>query len=151
MSAGFHVCRFLTLLFCVSRVVSEGNVEIIDMEKVLLWNHYNLRPDRMDPKQVRSMLNADFESGRLDPWYDVSPSAPFWKVEDNLIPFEVGQPAPQPDFGTKYARVKRNLAFESGSIYLMTDPFTSSPGDKVSFSYWIRSLVPQGNTLEVLQ
>lgn len=145
---------FIALFLSVSLLSSVGNARIVNTakvtENVLLWHHYNLRPGRMDPQQVRLMLDADFESGRMDPWYDISPSAPFWKVEDNLVPFEVGQPAPPPDFGTKYARVKRNVILESGFVYLITDPFIASPGDRVSFSYWIRSLVPQGNTLEFL-
>jgi len=97
-----------------------------------------------------SAQSNDFEGGTLSPWLDASIATVRWIVEDYASPLEANYPAPNPiDGGTKYARAIRNANLDAGAVILSSDTFTASPGDAVSFSFWIRSRRTLGNTLEV--
>ena len=101
-------------------------------------------------KSDRLMLNSDFEGGFMSPWFDESPANVKWAIEDYTSPNEVDQPAPKPINGTKYLRAIRNAQLDSGLAVLLTETtLMASPGDRISFSFWIRSRRTQGNNLEV--
>ena len=100
-------------------------------------------------KSVRINVNNDFESGRYSPWFDESPGNVLWLIEDLTKPSEVDSPVPDPDSGTKYLRATRDAQFESGLAVLRSEVLTVAPGDRVSFSFWIRSQRALGNSLEV--
>lgn len=102
-----------------------------------------------DPKLARTLLDKDFESGSANPWFDESPAYVNWRVEDVASPTERNSSVPPPSTGTKYMRATRNADLSSGLAILRSPVFTASPGDRVSFDFWIRSKRPEGNNLEV--
>ncbi|XP_057367019.1 deleted in malignant brain tumors 1 protein-like [Daphnia carinata] len=104
----------------------------------------------VDPKLVRTLLDNNFESGTLNPWYDESPGYVNWRVENLASPSEANSTAPKPDTGTKYVRAARNADLASGLAVLRSPIFTASAGDRVSFDFWIRSKRPEGNNLELV-
>ena len=106
-------------------------------------------PVRIDPRLARMLVTSDFESGTMSPWFDQSPAKVNWRVEHFNSPAEVNSPAPAPASGTKYLRATRNSNLTSGLAVLQSPVFTALPGDKVQFSFWIRSQQPQGSNLEV--
>jgi hypothetical protein len=101
------------------------------------------------PQMAQILVTNDFESGTMSPWFDQSPAKVNWRVEDFSSPAEVNSPAPAPATGTKYLRATRNSNLTSGLAVLQSPVFTALPGDKVRFSFWIRSQQPQGSNLEV--
>jgi len=105
---------------------------------------------RIDSFATRNLLDRDFESGSMSPWYDESPAYVTWRVEDVTTPSEADYPAPRPLNGTKYARATRNANLQSGLAVLRSPLFTAMPGDTVTFDFWIRSKRPEGNTLELV-
>lgn len=109
----------------------------------------DLKKDLYNVKQGRVLISNDFENGVITPWYDESPGNVKWKVEDFNSPTEVDSPAPSPVMGTKYLRATRNAALSSGLAVLRSEVFMASPGDRITFSFWIRSKFTEGNTLEV--
>lgn len=98
---------------------------------------------------VRLLPNNDFEDGNISPWYDESVANVFWSIEDYNNPSGYDSQAPEPINGTKYLRAIRNPSLLSGLAVLRSEPFIASPGDAVSFNFWIRSRRPEGNNLEV--
>ncbi|KAI9562416.1 hypothetical protein GHT06_013386 [Daphnia sinensis] len=105
---------------------------------------------KVDPKLVRTLLDNNFESGTLNPWYDESPGYVNWRVENLASPSEANSTAPKPTTGTQYVRATRNADLASGLAVLRSPTFTASPGDQVSFDFWIRSKRPEGNNLELV-
>ncbi|KAI9550977.1 hypothetical protein GHT06_005450 [Daphnia sinensis] len=105
---------------------------------------------KVDPKLVRTLLDNNFESGTLNPWYDESPGYVNWRVENLAAPSEANSTAPKPTTGTQYVRATRNADLASGLAVLRSPTFTASPGDRVSFDFWIRSKRPEGNNLELV-
>ena len=105
--------------------------------------------DLTDPKQVRLVLSNNFEGGSLSPWFDESPGNVNWRVEDFGSQSASDSSAPKPIAGTKYVRATRNANLDSGLATLRTEIFTASPGEEITFSFWIRSRRPEGNTLDV--
>lgn len=82
----------------------------------------------VDPKLVRALLDNNFESGSLNPWYDESPGYVNWRVENFSTPSERNSTAPQPITGTQYVRATRNVDLASGLAVLRSPTFTASPG-----------------------
>ncbi|KZS19005.1 Seizure 6-like protein [Daphnia magna] len=105
---------------------------------------------KVDPKLVRTLLDNNFESGTLSPWYDESPGYVNWRVENLASPSEANSTAPKPATGSQYVRATRNADLASGLAILRSPTFTASPGDRVSFDFWIRSKRPEGNNLELV-
>jgi hypothetical protein len=101
------------------------------------------------PQLAQMLATSDFEDGTMSPWFDQSPAKVNWRVEDYNSPAEVSSPAPAPVTGRKYLRATRNSNLTSGLAVLQSPVFTALPGDKVRFSFWIRSQQPQGSNLEV--
>jgi len=106
-------------------------------------------PLMIGPQLAQMLVTNDFESGTTSPWFDQSPAKVNWRVEDFYSPAEVNSPAPAPAAGRKYLRATRNSNLTSGLAVLQSPVFTALPGDKVRFSFWIRSQQPQGSNLEV--
>ena len=106
-------------------------------------------PLMIGPRLAQTLVTSDFESGTMSPWFDQSPAKVNWRVEYFYSPAEVNSPAPAPASGTKYLRATRNSNLTSGLAVLQSPVFTALPGDKVQFSFWIRSQQPQGSNLEV--
>jgi len=109
----------------------------------------NPKPEEIFP---RPSLDIDFEDVTLNQYWFDSSTAPHrirWEVEDLENPFEGDRKAPEPIQGTKYMRAARNADRQSGQVLLLSQPFMASPGDKVTFSYWIRSTWPQTSYLQV--
>lgn len=103
---------------------------------------------QQNPLALRNLLNNDFESGNEDPWYDSSASSVQWVVEDFTTPTEA-YPPPTLSAGSKYLRAVRDAQLSPGLLVLCTVTFTASPGDEISFNFWIRSKYTGGNTLQV--
>lgn len=142
----------ILLLLSVAAFISSGSIPSIEskekkQDEALLV--FPSKPNLRDPRQVRLLLSNDFEDGRLSPWYDESAANVKWKVEDFNSPSEFDTPAPQPSSGTKYLRAARTRDLLSGLAVLRSEPFIASPGDQVTFNFWIRSRRPEGNNLEV--
>jgi len=109
-----------------------------------------LQVQTFDWKSVRISISNDFELGRYSPFYDDSPGNVKWIIEDISQPSEADSPpVPTPDSGTKYLRATRDAELESGLAVLRSEVLTVAPGDRVSFSFWIRSQRASGNSLEV--
>jgi hypothetical protein len=106
-------------------------------------------PVKIDPWLARSFVSNDFEGGTMSPWFDQSPARVNWKIEQLTSPAEVDSPAPRPPNGTQFLRATRNADLASGLAVLRSPVFTALPGDKVRFTFWIRSRQPQANNLEV--
>lgn len=104
----------------------------------------------LDPRTTRSLLDNNFESGSMSPWYDESPAYVTWRVEDIQTPTEADYPAPYPLSGFKYVRATRNADLLSGLAVLRSPLFTALPGDRITFDFWMRSKRPEGNSLEVI-
>ena len=99
----------------------------------------------------RLILNSDFEEGIFSPFYDNSPSSVKWTIEDYNVPFNpLDLSPPEPVNGTKYLRAIRNSQLDAGLAILRTETtLMAFPGDRISFSFWIRSRRTQANDLEV--
>ena len=100
-------------------------------------------------KLGRALLDNDFESESVSPWYDESPGRVNWRVENSSVPLEINSTAPLPSIGTKYLRAVRADNSSSGLAIFTSPVFSAEPGDKVSFDFWIRSRRPEGNNLQV--
>ena len=99
----------------------------------------NSRPELRDPQEVRMLISSnDFEDDRMSPWYDQSSGQVRWDIEDYTNPSQNDIQAPKPGAGTKYLRGIRSQLVE-GTAVLRSEPFTASPGDQISFSFWIQS------------
>lgn len=83
---------------------------------------------KVDPKLVRTLLDNNFESGTLSPWYDESPGYVNWRVENLASPSEANSTAPKPATGSQYVRATRNADLASGLAILRSPTFTASPG-----------------------
>ena len=143
------ICLNLLLLLSVVAFISSSSIPSIESKKDAVLLKSGSNPNLRDPRQVRLLLSNDFEDGRVSPWYDESAANVNWKVEDFNSPSEFDSPAPQPSSGTKYLRAARNKDLLSGLAVLRSEPFIASPGDQVTFNFWIRSRRPEGNNLEV--
>ena len=129
-----------TLYLTVFLLLSFGNAKSLDYLNYILF----------DSTTVRVILEQDFESGTLSPWYDESSGAVYWHIEDHISPAEPNLPAPSQTSGKKYLRATRNPEqLESGLVIFRSPKFTAAPGDRVTFDFWIRSRRTQGNTLDV--
>jgi len=95
----------------------------------------------------RIEINNNFEDGRLGPWYDDSPGNVNWRIE--TYPASFDSLAPFPSSGLRYLRASRFPNRLSGLAVLRSEPFLASPGDKVSFKFWMRSRRLEANNLEV--
>lgn len=97
-------------------------------------------------------LNEDFEDGSIEPWEDVSGK---WNVEDISTTDESPAPLLPPymdETSNKYLRVVHGNESEYGfgPAVLRSPPFIVSSDVVVTFSFWIRSLLPHFNNLEVI-
>ncbi len=96
---------------------------------------------------VPAALINNFENGRLGPWYDDSPGNVNWRIENYPASFD--SLAPIPSSGVRYLRASRFPNRLSGLAVLRSEPFLASPGDRVSFKFWMRSRRIEANNLEV--
>jgi len=100
-------------------------------------------------------ITNDFESGTNICWQDESRKELIsWKVYNSLSwsgdsTNNASAPAPRPP-GSNYLQLVRAKkgAFAVGEY--RSERFTVSPGDKVSFDFWIQSKFPKFNNLEVI-
>ena len=143
------VSLLLVLASLYLNSVDSSVLPVLPKLKVELESRTNQEVKLLDPKAARAAVDNDFETGSASPWFDESPGYVNWRVEDHSKPMEVNSPAPQPMTGTKYLRATRNADLLSGLAVLKSPVFTASPGDRVSFDFWIRSKRPEGNNLEV--
>lgn len=97
-----------------------------------LWravsNSSSIKENAIDPKFARTLLDNDFESGSMSPWYDESPGYVNWRVENFSSPSETNSTSPKPSTGTNYARATRNADIASGLAVLHSPTFTANPG-----------------------
>lgn len=133
---------YLLLVLCCVLYIANGT-EISNPE------HQSKR--FLNPKLVKSLLDNDFEDGRLGIWYDSSPNQMNWQIEDFDSPTEIDNPAPEPDYGTKYLRVHKNGEFGLGRVVLNSEVFLAEPGDEIHFSFWIRAKYAATNNLQVMK
>ena len=125
--------------------------------------------DPLPPPQGRMVMTNDFEARTYYPvnfrkcslffgktnnllcikWVEESPGTAVWKVENVTYPWETGSPVPKPRKGSNVLRAVRNAALNASMAVIRSPPFTVSPGDSISFHFWIRSNVTKGTNLEV--
>ena len=98
----------------------------------------------------RMVVSNDFEANNYSPWGEESPGSMRWTVENYTTPWEPSAPAPKPRSGSRFLRAVRDSSSYAGGFSELRSPFfTVSPGDSVSFNYWLRSNETQGTKLEV--
>ncbi len=137
---------FLIFPFISCNIISTFNVFNSNFK---LNEHQQLPDDGSASWNLRLLPNNDFEDGNISPWYDESVANVFWGIEDYNNPSGYDSQSPEPINGTRYLRAIRNPSLLSGLAVLRSEPFIASPGDTVSFNFWIRSRRPEGNNLEV--
>lgn len=99
---------------------------------------------------VGHVLDKDFEGDSLSPWKEESAGGNRWEIEDFRHPFETNNAAPRKNDGSKYLRLRRASDGLFGVAQLRSPVFIAHPGDRISFSYWIRSRFNNFNSLQVI-
>ena len=98
-------------------------------------------------------IDIDFENGTIEPWSDFSEVGTHWIIENNsssTIEMRTSQQSPPapPNNGRYFLFLKHELnAFGIGQLNSPT--FLAQPGDRIAFSYWLKSTYRHFNNIEV--
>ncbi len=109
--------------------------------------------DVLVSRMIHPGIDIDFENGTIEPWSDCSEFGTHWVIENNssstngLRTSQQSPPAP-PNNGRYFLLLKHELnAFGIGQLNSPT--FLAHPGDRVAFSYWLKSTYRYFNNIEV--
>ena len=143
--------RFFILVACLAFLCNNqcNDYDIPSTGSVEALNSINIRSEISN----LFVLDADFEDGSTGSW-DINladESQYYWDIEDVLSPFEPTNPAPvsKKKVSQRHLRVKRSSGLAFGVAVVRSSEFMASPGDSISFSYWIQSKHKQFNNLQV--
>jgi len=138
----FFILLFLYLLIHV--VQSVGKEE---------FSRVSLMKDALVSQLKHQSIYIDFENGTIEPWSDSSEVGTHWTIEtnsswtDEMRTSQQSPPSP-PNNGKYFLLLKHELnAFGIGQLNSPT--FLAHPGDRVAFSYWLKSKYRHFNNIEV--